>query len=425
MSISENKLILKDVSLGLTNKGVSLCTGLITSVLLARYLGPNLLGQFTFVISFLNFFNPLLDLGISQVIVKELNINKFEENEILSSGFILKLIGSLLSLIIFSIIMYNFNFNEIDNKYFHIMSLLLIIKFFDIFKFYFEGKSKFKYIYISSIFSLIISSIIIFIGVYLKKDLVFFFFAKLFEYFLIAFIYVLIFFKENTFKINIDTKVLKEIISQAYPLILSGVVMILYLRIDQLMIGKYLGAKELGIYSVGVKFSEIWYFFPGLLASNLFPGIVKAYNEKNGNYKIKKQQLYFLEIVFSICYAIIMTLISKTLILNFYGEVYKESYKILNIYVWAGIPYSLLPATSKILLLTGRVKAVFLRSLITAIVNIVLNHVFINKFGLVGAAYSTLVSYMFIVITLFFIPGENEFLSIITAVKSIKKIGKK
>lgn len=121
-------------------------------------------------------------------------------------------------------------------------------------------------------------------------------------------------------------------------------------------------------------------------------------------------------------FAIFITLISKYLIFLLYGKNYLISYKILNIYVWAGIPYSLLATTSKVLILNQKHKEVFYRSIITAILNILLNYILIKKMGIVGAAYSTLISYFFIIISLSFIGCKNELKDIILSVCVIKNI---
>lgn len=68
---------------------------------------------------------------------------------------------------------------------------------------------------------------------------------------------------------------------------MSGFMSIIYLKIDQLMIGQMSGAKELGVYAVAARLSEVWYFFPVAIASSFFPQLLK----KKDNTKSYHQQL--------------------------------------------------------------------------------------------------------------------------------------
>ena len=63
----------------------------------------------------------------------------------------------------------------------------------------------------------------------------------------------------------------KRLLSESWPLILSGVALMLYMRIDQIMIGNMINDSAVGVYSVAVKMAEVWYFVPAAVVSSLFP----------------------------------------------------------------------------------------------------------------------------------------------------------
>ncbi len=50
----------------------------------------------------------------------------------------------------------------------------------------------------------------------------------------------------------------------------------IYLRIDQVMLGEMAGSEEVGVYAAAVRIAEAWYFIPVAVCSSVFPGIVKA-----------------------------------------------------------------------------------------------------------------------------------------------------
>ena len=71
---------------------------------------------------------------------------------------------------------------------------------------------------------------------------------------------------------NTATVLLKE----SWPLILSGLVISVYMKIDQVMIKHLIDDNAVGIYAAAVKVSEIWYFIPVVIASSLFPAIINS-----------------------------------------------------------------------------------------------------------------------------------------------------
>ncbi|HGV3500186.1 TPA: oligosaccharide flippase family protein, partial [Klebsiella michiganensis] len=83
----------------------------------------------------------------------------------------------------------------------------------------------------------------------------------------------------------------KRLLSLSWPLIISGVAFMLYMRIDQIMIGNMIGDSAVGVYSVAVKMVEVWYFFPVAIVSSLFPKIIKLREVDSAKYN---QRLQFL-----------------------------------------------------------------------------------------------------------------------------------
>mgnify|MGYP000231921955 CR=1 FL=1 len=395
----------------------------LSNLLLARYLKTSEFGIYNYILVIINIFSPILDLGISQIMIRELNNKSTFKNEIMTSSFIIRGVGSFLSIFIFYILLIKYDFKEIDKKYLLIIIPILILRFTEIFRYVFEGMGKFIYSYIPQLISSIFSLIFIIFWTKLNKDFFWFIWLKLIEEGIMALLYLKLFLlTEKKYKINLNRNRINFMIKDAIPLLFSGIAMILYLKVDQLMIGKMLGIEKIAFYSVGVRIAEMWYFIPTIIASIYYPKLIRLFHEKKENYFTIKKELYFIEIFLSIFFAVVITLFSSELIRLFYGEKYIESYKILNVYVWAGVPFSLLSATSKVLILNKKMKEIFYRSIITGILNIILNYFFIKKFGVIGAAYSTFISYCFIIISLLFIGCKEEIRDIFLSIVTLKNI---
>lgn len=167
----------------------------------------------------------------------------------------------------------------------------------------------------------------------------------------------------------------------------------IYMRIDQIMIKEMLGVYEVGIYSAAVRLSEGFYFIPVLISTSVFPAIIYAKNMKL--YKVRLQSLYTLLVWIAIALASITTFFGKDLILLFYGQSYNMSGDVLIIHGWASIFVFLGVASGKWFIVQNLQRLTLINTCIGAILNVSLNFIFLPIFGIVGAAYATVVSQCF------------------------------
>jgi len=158
-----------------------------------------------------------------------------------------------------------------------------------------------------------------------------------------------------------------------------------------------LNATAVGIYSVGENMAEVWYFVPGIIITSLFPAIVNARTVNNGSYERRLFYFFILIAIVSLLFALPIHFLSGFIIWILYGSKYAI---ILSVYVWAGIGYSIGVAATNYLTAENHRIAIFMSALAGAASNVILNFVFIPRFGIVGSAYATLISYSLIPISM-------------------------
>jgi len=185
---------------------------------------------------------------------------------------------------------------------------------------------------------------------------------------------------------------IKTLLKDSWPLILSGLAIMVYMKIDQIMIGEMLGETAVGLYSAAVKISEVWYFIPIVITSSLFPSIVEAKKQDEKLYYKRLQQLYSLMILISAAIALPMTFLSDWVIRFLYGDAYLLAASVLSIHIWAGIFVFLGVASGQWLLIENLQKIALKRTLFGVISNIILNFFLIQKLSIFGAALATLIS---------------------------------
>ena len=159
------------------------------------------------------------------------------------------------------------------------------------------------------------------------------------------------------------------------------------------MIKEMLGEYEVGIYSAAVRLSESFYFIPMMVTASLFPAILESKQQGEELYKRRMQRLYTL--MFWLAFAIIlpMTFLSDRLIVIIFGAPYQAAGQILLVHVWASIFVFWGVASSKWLLVENLQVLALINVVSGVAVNLFLNYKLIPVYGVVGAAYATLISY--------------------------------
>ncbi len=191
-------------------------------------------------------------------------------------------------------------------------------------------------------------------------------------------------------KINMSFNTFKFYIKAGGFHCLSTIFVILYMKIDQLIVGKMMGMNALGNYSAAVRLSDAWYFLPMTVSSICYPLALLHQKEKENRYV----QLIF-DLTLWISFVVIgFALYFSDEIFHFmFGERFMVDKLLLNLLFYSGFFISLCISTAVWLNVRGDRKIIFLRSLMGALVNIGLNLYLIPSYGLVGCGFATLISY--------------------------------
>jgi len=378
-------------------KVLRMVVGLFVGVWVARYLGPEKFGLLSYAQSFVALFSALATLGLDGIVVRELVKNPEREGELLGTSFGLKLIGALAVFIMLAIAIPFTSNDRYTNILVFIIASATIFQAFNVVDMYFQAKVMGKFITFANTLSLLLSSIAKVVFILVQAPLIAFAWMVVFESFVLAIGYVYFYVnnhslsdkKHFTFKLHTAKSLLKD----SWPLILSGLVIMIYMRIDQVMIKEMLNAEAVGQYAAAVRISEAWYFIPMVISSSLFPAIINAKKQSEELYYARLQKLYDLMVWIAIAIALPMTFLSDYVVHLLYGEQYKQAGSVLMIHIWAGVFVALGVASGKWFVAENLQMLAFWRTFYGMLINIILNLVLIPKYGAQGAAMATLISY--------------------------------
>lgn len=374
-----------------------LSTGLLVGIWVARYLGPEQFGLFSYSIAFASLFGSVAKLGLDSIVVRDLVQEPALHKTYMGTAFWLKLVAALFMLSLVGLVTLFTSNSAPTNLYIFIIASGIIFQSFEVVDFYFQSQVLSKFVAICKITQLLISSLIKIYLILIRADLFWFFLVSLVDQVTLAISLYIAYRcqKIGGFLRYFDFALAKKMLWRSWPLVFTSLVVILYMRIDQIMINDMLGDHATGIYSVAVRLSEVWYFIPVIITNSLFPAIVNSKIISQEYYILRLQQLLTVLVWISIFSSVITLLLSKWLILLLFGVAYQEASQVLMINMWASVFVSLGVASSRWLICENLQYNLLYRSLSGLFINIMLNFALIPRYGIVGAAYATLLAQSF------------------------------
>ena len=372
-------------------------TEVFVGIWIARYLGPEQFGLFSYAQSFAALFLVFATLGLDGIVIRELVKDESKAGKLIGTAFVLKLTGAIA---VFAILAVAVGFTSNDtytNTLIFIIASATIFQAFNVVDFYFQAKVLSKYVALANTITIFISSVVKIVLILNEAPLIAFVWVVLFDSVVLAVGLIYIYIKKNTTfsirKLLFNKLTAIDLLRDSWPLILAGIVTSIYMKIDQVMIKEMISTEAVGQYAAAVRLSEAWYFIPLVVASSLFPAIVNAKKQNEELYYSRLQRLYDLMTWVAITIAVAMTFFSGWVVDLLYGSHYDQTGGVLMIHTWAGIFVFLGVVSGKWFLTENLQMLAFWRTFSGMIINILLNILLIPKYGIQGAAVATLVSY--------------------------------
>jgi O-antigen/teichoic acid export membrane protein len=384
---------LKDLfSIGLSKIGVIIFS-LAQSIIIARWLGPELNGVIAALLVYPSLFMVIGSLGISQSTTYYIAKKTYTENQIKTAVSQIWILTSLISLVVSYVLIKYFS-NSGDNLILVFLALAPIP--FALFNTYnsgvFLGKNQIKAFnkinWLPPFFILIATIILV---------IVFNFSITGAMTALIlgpALMSVIMLFKNGfikAFSINIEVSVIKSLLSLGVIYAISLLVINLNYQLDIILLDKFSTNYQTGIYGKGAGLIQYLWQIPMLLSTIVFARSAVAKNERL--FSIKVCQLLRISIIIIGLASVLLVFIAPLLINLLYGSKFIDSADVM-IYLVPGV---VLMTIFKVLNMdmAGRGKPwISLKPMLPAlIINIILNVLWIPAYGANGAAVASTISY--------------------------------
>lgn len=193
-----------------------------------------------------------------------------------------------------------------------------------------------------------------------------------------------------------DLSVLKPYLLFSLPLIPAALSCWVVEISDRYVIAYFLGVASVGIYSAAYGLGTMIGMFMSPLGITLLPTMFKLY-ENNKIEELKKHLNYSLKVylMFAIPSLFGLTVLSKSLLLTFTTSEYVSAYLIVPIAALGTIFYVGGGTIAIILQVLKKTKILAVVGGTGAVINLILNIILIPTIGILGAAISTLITFLF------------------------------
>lgn len=389
---------LKNTSWMFAEKLLKIAAGFFVGILVIRYLGPEKFGILSYSQAFVGLFAAIATFGIDGIAVREFLKNESLAGPLLGTTFAIRLLGACLLMICLALTIYQTSNDFLTQQMILIIASASFFQSLVVFDLYFQSKVLGRYSAIANMGGFIFSSAFKLALIYFGASVISFALALVLESIIIGFILIYFFWRKANLKwysIKFSWSLAKSILKDSWPIIFSGMVISIYMKVDQIMIKEMLNSQFLGQYAAAVRLSEAWFLIPGVITASFFPAIMNARKVSPELYLNRLQKLYDLHFLVAIVIGFPVIFFSNEICRLLFGAGFELSGKILQIHMFGGF-FVFMGVVRWTWMVSENLQFYdFFIHLFGAVSNIFFNWVFIKRFGVTGAAYGTLAAYTF------------------------------
>lgn len=371
--------------------------------LLARFLGPEDIGKYTFALAFTTIFSIITDLGLTPFLVRETAKEKEKAGDLLRGALALKIGLIVVAYGAVIIASYLFGYPKLIIQLILVSGIIMALDALHL-SFYgvLRGLRQLKYESMGMVtgqaITLVLGGIFLLIHPPLTVFLIALACGSLFNV-----LYSFSIIKRHQIKLFITPQfaTIKILAKGAIPFALAGIFTKIYSYIDTVLLRHFRGDLEVGWYSVPYKITYAFQFLPLALSAALFPAIANAWKNEQGKIQeiFEKSLIYCLTLSLPVAFGIAS--LAPQIILKIYGQSFANSILPLEVSIFGLIFIFLYFPVGAMLNATDRQNVNTFFMGLTMTTNVILNLVLIPRFGVVGASISAVCTNAFLFFSTF------------------------
>lgn len=378
------------------DKVLRMGVGLLVGVWIARYLGPEQFGLLSYTTAFVGLFGAVAGLGLQGIVVRDIVREPAGRGVTIGTAAALQFAGGTLAYgLILLVIFWLRPEDRLAQTLVAILGSMMLFKVSEAAAYWFESQVLSKYTVMVQNATFLAFAVVKVVLILLDAPLVLFAWAVMGEALVGAALLLWVFglYGFPLVELRASASRARAMLEASWPLLLSGVAITVYMKVDQIMLGQMIGDTEVGVYSAATRVSEVWYFVPMAVMASVLPAILESRMANEAQYYRRLQSLFDIMVWLSVCVAVPMTFLSTAVVTLLFGSDYAAAGEVLAVHIWAAIFVFLGVASSNWYLAENRQVLSLQRAVLGMLVNIALNLFLIPSYGALGAAWATVLSY--------------------------------
>lgn len=388
--------VIKNSGFILAEKAMKMGSYLFAGIVIARSVGAENFGVYSSLLSLNVILSAISGVGLNSILVREYVSSKVAKSSdaVLTNSFIIRLAASLflalLSIPVAILII------DVDMMLASCSALIVLTSVVIVIDLYFESSLR---NYVVARYRIIGYSLGIVLKVYLAinyNSALLLILAHLCEMLVILALSLLSLKRESNKTVQFsrfNSEYAKRLLTLGFPLLLSAVAGIIYMKVDQLFVVYFLGKESAGIYAASVRLCEGLFIFSAIVVPSFFPNLVSLYaNNVEQFYKLMRTM--FLSLAgFGVLVAVCVIGYSEEIILLIYGEEYASASIVLSWYACSVPLIYVGELFSRWLVISDNTYLSIQRHLVGLAINLLLNYLLIPHYGIEGAAAASFAAY--------------------------------
>lgn len=373
--------------------------GIIIMALIARHLGPEEFGIWNYALALTTIVGSVAILGMDKLAVKEILHHEQKQGTIVATVILMRIVAGIICMAIsVGIVWFARQHRQLYIYCTVFSALIIVLQSFDVLDYFYQAKHNVKKVIIPKVTVFIAFCAIKLFIIYLDGSLMAFLWTSVIELVVTYLVIIAVYGYYNTadFTLRIDRTLAKTLLAQSWPLMLSNLVVVLFMKIDLVLLDVLSNPGELGKYVSAARISELWYAIPTVISVAMLPGLIQKKKISRNAYLAALEKWLRLSFWLSLGIALLVTCTAHIIIPFLYGEGYAAASRMLMIHVWAGIPVFLSIVIVQYLFVEGEYTIYLYSNLSGLIVNAGINFFVIPVYGGTGAAIATVAAYIMV-----------------------------
>ena len=366
---------------------------LLIGIWIARELGPYGYGQLSFALAVVALAIPIGSLGTDALVLTDLARPGESGGRVIGTAIALRFSsGVAIAVVVALVVMLSGQFSVRGQTVLAICLIVLPFQAFDVLELFLQARMQARRGVTARVTALVITSAGRVAGLLIGASVVFFAAMQTLEVLLAAALLYLIYrtggFERWEGRFEADEA--KSLLRRSLPLLLSGLAVTVYMRIDQVLIRLMTDAVHVGKYAVATRITEAMYFIPTALSLSIAPVLTRTWEHDRSGYFGLLGRIVRWMVIGALCIATLVALASREIVEILLGDAYLEAAGLVAIQAFSLVFVAFGYVSGQHLLLRNEGRLFLHRTLAGALTSAVLTVVLIPRLGLIGAAIASL-----------------------------------